>query len=534
MSLEKNKIIRIEEIYLKLNEDEKKLTAKIAVILGIGEKEIVSYGLVKRAIDSRKRNDIILVYSVDVLVKNPKEIKKFNPRNRVRFVEPFVYEIKKVTAPENRPIVVGTGPCGLFAAYVLANAGLKPLVIERGADVESRAKIVENFLQKRELNTQTNIQFGEGGAGTFSDGKLYTLVNNPRSGYIFSELINAGAPKEIAFNATPHIGTDKLRLIVKNIRQKIIALGGEVRFNTCLTDLEIKNGRISGVILNGEEKISTETIVLATGHSARDTYQMLFDRQIEMKAKPFAIGVRIEHLAEMINRAQYGAFYDNKKLGTAKYKIVEHMEGERSVYSFCMCPGGYVMGATSEEGMVVTNGMSEYRQDGTNSNAALLVSVLPEDFPSKHPLSGVEFQRQWEKKAFVAGGSNYNAPAQLVGDFLLNKASIKIGEIKPTYRPGTTLTSLDECLPDFVLNSLRKAIPLMERKIKGFSNPEAVLTGVETRSSAPVRLFRDEKFESNILGLYPAGEGAGYAGGIVSSALDGLAVAEAVIDKYLL
>lgn len=533
MSLEKNKIIRIEEIHLGLDEDEKKIIDEIAVILGISEKEIISYSLVKRAIDSRKKSKIILVYSADVVVKNPEAVKNFDLRHRVRFVEPFIYEIKSVKKQKDRPVVVGTGPCGLFAALVLATSGLEPLVIERGAAMESRVKVVNNFLQNRELNTETNIQFGEGGAGTFSDGKLYTMVNNPRTSYLFSELIKAGAPEKIAFSAAPHIGTDRLRLVVKNLRQRIIKLGGEVRFNTCLSDLEIKDNQISGVVLNNKEKISAKTVILATGHSARDTYQMLFNRGVEMKSKAFAIGLRIEHLAELIDRAQYGNYYDHEKLGRAKYRLVERMEGERSVFSFCMCPGGYVMGATSEEGVVVTNGMSEYSQNGQNSNSALLVSVMPEDFSSDHPLAGIEFQREWEHKAFEAGGKNYNAPAQLVGDFLVGQDSLKIGRIKPTYRPGVAMASLDKCLPDFVISSLRKAIPLLDRKIKGFADPEAILTGVETRSSSPVRVCRNDKFESNIRGLYPAGEGAGYAGGITSSALDGLAVAEAIINKII-
>ncbi len=532
MSLEKNKTIRLEEVSLRLNEEESCLAAKIAAILGVPAKEILSYRLVKRAIDSRKKNDILLVYSVDAVVDNPAAV-KLNPRHRARFVEPFVYEIEKIAVPpERRPVVVGSGPCGLFAAHVLASAGLRPLLIERGADVDSRAKAVEDFLKNRKLDTRSNIQFGEGGAGTFSDGKLYTLVNDPRSSYIFAELIKAGAPEEIAFSATPHIGTDKLRVVVKNIRQRMMELGAEVRFNTCLTDLEVSEGRVVGVVLNDEERISADTVILATGHSARDTYQMLFDAGVEIKPKPFAMGVRIEHRAEMIGRSQYGSHYGHEKLGAAKYKLVQHLKGHRSVYTFCMCPGGYVMGATSEEGCVVTNGMSEYAQDGENSNSALLVSVLPDDFSSAHPLAGIEFQRQWERQAFVAGGGDYSAPAQLVGDFLAGRPSMAAGRTKPSYRPGVKMTSLDGCLPDFILSSLRQAIPLLNRKIKGFADPEAVLTGVETRSSSPLRLFRGDDFESNIRGLYPAGEGAGYAGGIVSSALDGLAVAEAVIDKH--
>jgi uncharacterized FAD-dependent dehydrogenase len=377
------------------------------------------------------------------------------------------------------------------------------------------------------------MQFGEGGAGTFSDGKLYTLINDPRSKYIFTELIKAGAPKEIAVSATPHIGTDKLRGVIKNIRQEIIKLGGEIRFAACLTDLEIKNNKLEAIILNNKEKIPVDDLLLAIGHSARDTYKMLYDRKLKMTAKAFSIGLRIEHRAEMINKAQYGAFYNHPKLKAARYKLVQHLDNKRPVYTFCMCPGGYVMGATSEEGAVVVNGMSEYAQAGTNSNSALLVPVTPSDFVSDHPLAGIEFQRQWERKAYLAGGSNYSAPAQLVGDFLNGRASKEIKSVKPSYRPGVKMTSLDSCLPNYVLGSIREALPFMDKKIKGFAHPEAVLTGVETRSSAPVRVWRNEKCESNISGIYPAGEGAGYAGGIVSSAIDGLTVAEAIIEKYI-
>jgi hypothetical protein len=548
MNLKENKLIRVEEITIGLDDKEEILKSKISEILGLPEKEIISYTIVKKNIDSRHKN-ILFVYSLDVEIEDTNKIKKWNSRYRVRIHEPFVYQEKKITKKVNpvrnssgniisngvnkKIVIVGSGPCGLFSALLLAKAGLKPLIIERGKSIDSRVKDVNNFFQKGNFNPKSNIQFGEGGAGTFSDGKLYTLINDPRSKYIFTELIKAGAPKEIAWSGTPHIGTDKLRKVIKNIRQEIIKLGGKIKFETCLTDLEIKNDKLKAIILDNKERVEVDDLILATGHSARDTYKMFYDRKLKMNAKAFSVGLRIEHQAEMINKSQYGAFYNHPKLGAAKYKLVQHLKNNRSVYTFCMCPGGYVMGATSEEGYVVVNGMSEYAQDGKNSNSALLVPITPADFNSNHPLAGIEFQRQWEREAYKAGGSNYFAPIQLVGDFLKKQISTEIKTVKPTCKPGVSFASLDSCLPIYVIESLREAIPLLNKKIKGFAHPDAILTGVETRSSSPVRLERDEKCESNIAGIYPAGEGAGHAGGIVSSAIDGLRVAEAIIYKYI-
>lgn len=526
-------LIRLEEINLNIDSSEAELKAKIAEILALPETEILSYKIVKKAIDSRKKSNIQFVYSVDVNVLDVKKITDWSVRHRARVHTPFVYEIKPAKAGIFRPLVVGFGPAGMFTALALAIAGLKPIVIERGQEVEERSQSVANFFKTAVLNPESNVQFGEGGAGTFSDGKLYTLINDPRSAFVFNELVEAGAPVDILTSATPHIGTDNLKSVVKNIRHKIISLGGEIKFNTKLTDLEITGDKVTAAILNDKEKIETDTIIIATGHSARDIYELLYNNKLNIIAKPFAIGVRIEHLRENINKAQYGSFWNNSKIGTAKYKLVEHVPGERSVYTFCMCPGGSVMGAASELGGVVTNGMSLYGQNNTNSNSALLVPVMPADFGSDHPLAGIEFQRQWEKKAFEVGGSTYEAPAQLVGDFLAGRPSRKLGIVKPSYLPGVRLTSIDACLPDYVTRSLKKALPLMDNKIRGFAHPEAILTAIETRSSAPVRVLRSEDCQSNILGIYPCGEGAGYAGGIVSSAIDGLTVAESIINKSL-
>jgi len=533
MSLNKNQSLILEEVTLGIDDHEENLRYKISSILELPEKEIVSYKILRRNIDSRQKN-ILFVYSLEVRVKDISAVKKYDLRHRVRIYEPFVYKEKKIAKTINKKIiVVGSGPCGLFCALLLARAGLKPILIEKGKNVDSRIKDVDDFFKNGNFNSQSNIQFGEGGAGTFSDGKLYTLINDPRSKYVFSEMIKAGAPEEIAISGTPHIGTDKLRQVIKNIRQEIIELGGEVLFETNLTNLVIKSGKLKAIKINGDKEMDVDDLVLAIGHSARDTYQMLYDNKLEMNAKAFSIGLRIEHQAQMINRAQYGNFFDHPKLGAARYKLVAHLDNNRPVYTFCMCPGGYVIGAASEAGGVVTNGMSEYAQDGSNSNSALLVPVHPSDFPSDHPLAGIEFQREWEKRAFQAGGNNYFAPIQLVGDFLKKRKSTEIKQIKPSYLPGVTMSSLEDCLPDYVINSLREAIPILDNKIRGFAHPEAILTGVETRSSSPVRLERNERCESNIKGIYPAGEGSGHAGGIMSSAIDGLTVAEKIIEKYL-
>lgn len=525
-------MLRLPEIKLSIEQEETEIKKLICKKLRIEQQELIDYRIFKQSIDARKKDKIHFVYTVDVRVKDEKRILQ---RNRDIIPTPdleYHYVIKGSEVLRHRPVVIGTGPAGLFSGLVLAQMGYKPILLERGRSVEERTLDVEVFWKTGKLDPESNVQFGEGGAGTFSDGKLTTLIKNIRCRKVLEELVEAGAPPEIMYKNKPHVGTDILKQVVKNIRNKIIALGGEVRFESKITDISIDQNRICGVVVNGQEKIETNVVLLAVGHSARDTFQMLYDQGVPMSPKAFSIGVRIEHPQSVINESQYGIYADDPKLGAADYKLSHHCENGRSAYTFCMCPGGFVVAAASEEGRVVTNGMSEYARDQRNANSALLVGVTPEDFGDQHPLAGVAFQRKWEEMAYKAGGGAYLAPAQLVGDFLANRPSTGPGEIQPSYTPGVVWTQLGQCLPDYVIDTMKESILIFDKKLKGFAHPEAVMTGIETRSSSPVRIHRNECGESSIKGLYPVGEGAGYAGGIVSAAVDGITAAEAVAKRY--
>ena len=499
----------------------------------INVKDIQTFSIYKKAIDARKKDQLYFVYSVDLEVLNEKlyldkKIKGLSiaPLLSYQEISPGNKSLS------NPPIIVGFGPSGIFAALLLARRGYRPIVLERGFDVDQRSRNVDHFYQTGEYHEGSTILFGEGGAGTFSDGKLTTLIHDHRCRYVLESLVKHGAQPEILYINKPHVGTDILKIVVKNMREEIIQLGGQIRFNAKVTKLIIKDNILEGVIINHDEEIKTSVCLLGIGHSARDTFELLYHENMTMTQKPFSIGVRIEHPQLLINQAQYGKFADEPHLGAADYKMSYHASNERTAYTFCMCPGGWVMCASSEEGGVVTNGMSESKRDYENSNAALLVNVNPSDFRSNHPLAGVYFQREIEQKAFVLGGSNYYAPIQLVGDFLLDQPSTKLRSVMPSYRPGYTFVELKKLFPDYVINTLKEALYDFNKKIQGFSMYDAILTGPETRSSSPIRMTRDDNHESNIKGLYPMGEGAGYAGGIMSSAVDGMKTAEKIIAMY--
>ncbi len=476
-------------------------------------KKPTAFRIEKRSIDARG-GKVNFVYTVEVNFDGT----PLAPKERLAI--PMVRS-------ESRPVIIGYGPCGMFAAYILAKAGLRPIVLERGKTIAERQKDVTDFHNNRQLNPHSNIQFGEGGAGTFSDGKLTTLIGSPLCAEVLETFIECGAPEEIRWLARPHIGTDVLRTVVTNLRQKTLSLGAEIRFETPATALLTQNSKIKGV--KADEDILTDTLILAIGHSARDTLEQLYAQNIPMIPKAFSVGARIEHPQELINNAQYGRYA--QYLGAADYKLSYHTAKGRGVYTFCMCPGGYVVGAASEENMVVTNGMSLHARDGQNANAALLVDVRPDDYGSDLALSGMYFQRELERAAFQAGGGNYNAPCQRLEDFLCRRTSDTFGTVKPTYLPGVTPSNLDTVLPSFVCDSMREALPVFARKIHGFDLPDALLTGVESRTSSPVRLLRNEQGQSTLEGLYPAGEGAGYAGGIMSAAVDGIKTALKIIEK---
>lgn len=516
-------MLQINNLKAPLDANEVDLKNAAAIKLNCRTDDITGFKIVKKAVDARNKSNVHFVYGVrcedlDLSVAD-KDVEHCLP------AEKLVYKIKDDGV---RPIVVGSGPAGMFAGLALAEANLRPIILERGSKVEVRHREVDVFWQTRQLNSESNVQFGEGGAGTFSDGKLTTGIKKDKyTAKVIEELYAAGAPQEILYLAKPHIGTDNLRKVVKNIRKKIISLGGEYMFNTKLEDLIIKDDKIIGVKINNMGKkaeLAAKRVFLAIGHSARDTFEMLHNRGVYMEQKPFAVGVRIEHKQSAINKAQYGKFAESKYLGAADYKLAVHLAGGRSVYTFCMCPGGRVVAAASETEKVVTNGMSEFARNGENANSALLVGVGAQDFGSAHPLAGVSFQRMLEERAFILGGKTYYAPAQLAGDFLQNKESKAAKSIRPSYLPGVAWCNLAALFPPQLTQTLRSGIVEMGKKLHGFDNADAVLTGVESRSSSPVRIVRDETMQSNIKGLYPCGEGAGYAGGITSSAADALKV----------
>jgi len=522
-------MIRLRDISFPPEHDPNQLIFEAARMLKISASRIRKLQLIRRSVDARKKPDVRIVYTIDVAVDgNEQKILRSSGCKRGSIAPISYYKVPKLTkSPENRPVIVGFGPAGMFAALVLAMAGCKPLVLERGEDAKCRNEKVQRFLATGQLDPDSNVQFGEGGAGTFSDGKLNTGVNNPRIGWILEQFVKAGAREDILYDAKPHIGTDVLLEVVQNLRYRIQQLGGEVRFNAKVTGVHIENGCLSGLMVNDNELIFCEQAVFAIGHSARDTFSMLLDAGLPMEPKAFSMGVRIEHPQCVIDESQYGS--NEQPLPPADYKLVKHLQ-DRTVYTFCMCPGGYVVAAASEQGGVVTNGMSCADRDGENANAALLVTVNPDDFPYPGVLGGVQWQREIEQKAYAVS-KDYKAPAQLVGDFLRGRASSCPGDVQPTYKPGVTWCDLHTVLPPVITDAIAEALPLLDGILSGFACDDAVLTAPETRSSSPVRVLRSENRQSPVTGIYPCGEGAGYAGGIMSAAIDGIMTAEAIIQE---
>lgn len=515
-------MIKITNIKIKADLSDDELFEKIYKKYKINKNDVTERRIIKKSIDARNKADIFYNYSIELECKNENKIKNVQI---VKKEEPFKIIVNRKSS--KRPVIIGAGPAGLFSALTLAQNGIKPIIIEQGKTVDERKKDVEEFQKTGKLNTLSNVQFGEGGAGTFSDGKLTSGIHNPLCKIVLKEFYNFGAPEQILYINKPHIGTDNLINIIRNMRNEIIKLGGEFLFNEKVTDFEFENSKVTAVICG--KRIETDTVILAIGHSARSTFEKLYEKGVKMEKKNFSIGVRIEHKQSMINKSQYGEI-TKLKLPPAEYKMAYHGEN-RSCYTFCMCPGGTVIASSSEPETIVTNGMSVYARNGENANSAVLVNVTPNDFKGESPLEGMYFQKDLEKKAFKLGGSNYNAPIQRFEDFENNVKSTHIGEIKPTYKPGVTLSNLNEILPDFISKTLVEGIKYFDKSIKGFAHPDAILTGVETRSSSPVQITRNENKQSNIKGLYPCGEGAGYAGGIMSAAVDGIKCAIAVLTQ---
>ena len=531
-------MLRLTEVKLPIDHSERAIEAAILKRMKMAPSELVGYSIFRRGIDARNPAAIVFTYTLDIEVKNEAQVAERLQRDPHVSPAPdtrFHFATRAPAGMASRPVVIGTGPCGLFAGLILAQMGFRPIILERGKTVRERTTDTFGFWRNSVLNPESNVQFGEGGAGTFSDGKLYSQIKDPRhyGRKVLTELVKAGAPPEILYVSKPHIGTYRLVTIVEHMRETIHALGGEIRFQCKVTDLDIEKGndgvgQVRSVVLAGGATIAADHVILAVGHSARDTFKMLRARGVHIEAKPFSIGLRIEHPQSLIDRARYGRNAGHPLLGAADYKLVHHCGNGRSVYSFCMCPGGTVVAAASEPGQVVTNGMSQYSRNERNANAGIVVGITPADYPG-NALAGIGFQRHWEQRAFEAGGSNYCAPAQRVGDFIAGQPSAAPGSVAPSYTPGVRMTDLSTCLPDYAVAAIREALPIFDSQIKGYAMDDAVLTGVETRTSSPLRIRRDEQYQSlNTRGLFPAGEGAGYAGGILSAAVDGIEVAESV------
>ena len=532
-------MLRLIDVQLPLDHPEAALKQAILARLGVDAEALLGFTVFRRSYDARRKSAVTLIYTVDVEVQDEAALLRRHAGERTLQSTPdtsYHYVAQAPAGLANRPVVIGMGPCGLFAGLILAQMGFKPIILERGKSVRERTKDTFGLWRKRVLHPESNVQFGEGGAGTFSDGKLWTQVKDPKhyGRKVLTEFVKAEAPPEILYVSKPHVGTFRLVKMVELMRATIEELGGEIRFETRVTDMEIDNGRMRALHLSTGERLEADHVVLAVGHSARDTFQMLYDRGVHVEAKAFSIGFRIEHPQSLIDRCRFGPNAGNPILGAADYKLVHHSANGRSVYSFCMCPGGTVVAATSEPGRVVTNGMSQYSRNERNANAGIVVGITPEDYPG-HPLAGIEFQRQWESRAFELGGGDYSAPGQLVGDFLARRPSTQLGTVVPSYKPGVKLGDLASALPGYAITAMREALPVFDRQIKGFAMNDAVLTGVETRTSSPIRIRRhDDSLQSiNTRGLYPAGEGAGYAGGIMSAGIDGIRVAEAVALSML-